>query len=122
MADGGHRLAGAEDRLDEGERPSVRPELIGIEQAAGQKDGVELVGGHVIERRVDADRAADLEVLHALDGAGRRRHDGCDAAGLVERPLGDHQLALLEAVGGEDGDLASGEIMAALRHGNLLHG
>src|SRR5436190_8160941 len=102
VADRRHRLACVIECLDQLERVGVDAQQIGVDLAAGQHDGVIIVGARLAQRLVDLDRPAPILLLPALDLAGLRRHHIDRGAGGPEPVARHFEFRLLEAVGGEN--------------------
>ena len=104
VADGADRLAGIEERLDEGHRLRLHAQPVRVHHAAGQQQGVVVIGLRSVEPDVDRDRLAPVGVVPTADPVALRRDDARAGAGGIERLARLDQLGLLEAVLGEDGD------------------
>jgi hypothetical protein len=98
VADGGNRLARIEEGLHERHCLRVHTQLVGIGHSARQQQCVELVGRGRIERHVDLEVIALVEVLPALNLALHGRDDLRLRPRLIESLARLRELDLLEAV------------------------
>ena len=120
VADRGDGLAGGDEVTDQAHRPFVHPQSVGVGDAAGEDERVEVVDAHVTDDLVDRARVALVEVVEHLDLAALRR----DEHGLVPG-VGDGgprlgELDLLDALGGdEECDLLAGHQGASFGSGVL---
>ncbi len=120
MADRRDRLLLGDEVTDEGDGLGLQPQGVGVHHPARQDEGV--VGRRVGRGQLAVHRhgAALLLMLPALDLAGLGRDDLDGSAGGLQGLDGLFQFRLLEAVGGEHGDLAAGEGLSG--HGGLQTG
>src|SRR6185312_7947453 len=83
-------------------RLGVRAQQVWIDLAAGEHDGVEVVGFHLIQRLVDLHCSAPVFLVPAFDLAllGRRDHDR--RSGGFELVARNFELRLLKAMRCED--------------------
>jgi len=105
VADGGDGFAGFDELFDEGYGVLVGAELIGVDLAAREDEGVVVGGLDLVDEMVDFDGLAPVGVVPALDLAFFDGDDFDGGAGLFEVLLGIGEFDLLVAVGREDGDL-----------------
>ena len=109
MADRGDRLARVEEGLDELDGLRLHAQLVGVGDAAGQQQRVEVLRVGLRERHVNLELVSLVVVIPALHLSAGGRDDFRFRARVVERTARRGQLHLLEAFGDEYGDLLSGE-------------
>ena len=109
VTDSGDGLAGFEEGADEVDGGGNGAELVGIGDAAGEKERVEVIGASAAEYGVDFDVGGGRVVVEAFDGAGLQGDDfGCGTRGVESFARLD-ELDLLDAIGREDRDALAGE-------------
>ena len=109
MADRRDQLVVVHELLDDLHCPLLQPHLVGVADAAGQQQRVELLRVDRLQRQVGRDRLGLLAVVHhALDRVGLDRGERHARAGVEQRLARLEQLVALEAVGGEDQDACLG--------------
>ena len=67
MTDGGYGLTGFDELLDEGYGVLVDAEVVGVDLAAGQDEGVVVGGFDFVDEMVDFDGLAPVGEVPALD-------------------------------------------------------
>ncbi len=71
VADRRHRLLGLGELFDEADRTLIGPQLVGVDGAAGNDEGVVVVGGHVRHSLVSLVHNVLVDVVvHRLDVSG----------------------------------------------------
>jgi hypothetical protein len=105
MADGCYRFAGFYELFDEGYGVFVGAELVGVDLAAGQDEGVVVGGPDIRDEMIDFDGLAPVGFVPALDLPGFDGDDIYFCSCFLEIFFGVGEFDLLVAVGGEDGDL-----------------
>ena len=103
VTDGGYGFSGFDELLDEGYGVFVGAELVGVDLAAGEDEGVVVGGFDVVDEVIDFDGLAPVGLVPALDLAGFDGEDVDFCSGSLEISLGVGEFDLLVAVGGEDG-------------------
>ena len=98
MADDGDGLARVEEGLHELDGLWLHPERVGIHDAAGKQQRVELLDVRPAQRDIDREVFTPLGEVPATDALGLRRHDAGVGASEVEGLLGLGELDLLETV------------------------
>ena len=102
VADRRDRLAGLEERPRELDRLGDGPQDVGVGDAAGQNEGVVVVGVGVVDGRVDVEGVGLVEVVERLDRRPPRGAISCGlSAGLLDRLPRLGQLNLLDALVGD---------------------
>jgi hypothetical protein len=99
VTDGGYRFASIEERFGEGYGFGLETQLVRIEDASGEKEGVEVVGAGFIERHVDREILAPIGVLPGSDFVFLWRYDAGFGARFVESFPWFHHLDFFETVG-----------------------
>ena len=67
MADGGYGFTGFDELLDEGYGVSVGAELVGVDLAAGEDEGVVVGRVDFVDEMIDFDGLAPVGLVPALD-------------------------------------------------------
>jgi hypothetical protein len=110
VADGSDGFSGFDELFDEGDGVLVGAELVGVDLAAGEDEGVVVGGFDFVDEVIDFDGLSPVGVVPTLDLAFFDGDDFDGGAGFFEILLGIGELDLLEAVGGEDGDLFAADL------------
>jgi hypothetical protein len=97
-------LARVDEPLNELHRLAIHAEPIGVHDAAGQKERVEVVDDRLLERQVNAELVTPLVMLPRLDGSGLRRDQRRSRACFVERLARFRELYLFYTVRRQDRD------------------
>lgn len=97
-------LPASNEAAGEADGAVVVAQRVGVEQPPGNDQGVVVAGVGLGERAIHLDRAALVEVAHALDRASGGRDHLHLGAGLAQGAQRFQQFGFLEAVAGEDGD------------------
>src|SRR6185437_4936341 len=90
--------------------------MVGIHDAAGEQERVELIWFYLIERFVDGYRFAPFLVFPAFDLAKFGGDDDGVGPGHVERSAGFDKLRLLKTISGQDRDSLSFQIGRSHRY------
>jgi hypothetical protein len=100
VTDGGYGLTGFDELLDEGYGVLVGAEVVGVDLAAGEDEGVVVGGFDFVDEMVDFDGLAPVGVVPALDLAFFNGDDFDGGSRLLEVLLRVGEFDLLLAVGG----------------------
>jgi uncharacterized protein len=111
VTDGGYGLTGFDELLDEGYGVLVGAEVVGVDLAAGEDEGVVVGGFDFIDEMVDFDGLALISVVPALDLAFFYGDDFDGGSGLFEVLLRVGEFDLLVTVGGQDGDFFAVDLL-----------
>jgi hypothetical protein len=104
VADDGHRLLFFIEGLHEAQNVFIAAERIGIEGAAGEEEGVIIVGPGIFDGFIGLYDQTLLLVPEALDGAGFQRKNVYPGAGIPQRVERFEQFRFFDAIGGNGRD------------------
>src|SRR2546421_1301011 len=114
VADDADRLAARREVADERDDVLVRPELVGVRHAAREDEPVVIRRLRLLDRLVDLEAAALVEVLPSLNLAVLDRDQLRLAAGLLDRLPRLGQLGLLDTLRRDEGDLLALQLVCHL--------
>ena len=104
MTDSGDRLAGLDERTDEGDGFGLQAQRVRADDASRQYQRVIIRAGSLFQRAIDRDPVALVMMVEALNRARLVRNNMHLGAFLFQSFHRRGQLHLLEPIGRQDGD------------------